>query len=322
MTNEEKRAIASLAKDKDITILPADKGQDSPVHLHLKESGHSVKDSQVWILAREDRWFERGVKKAIHVKLEKPSLNRGGGLRHFLSPTYNAVLHSFQQQTKHSHHSRRPGDSPPSEPADKGETPQPKLGAIFSSSVPSEFRTEEAFWTEGDLLPDLDQGITELLDSLRINLAALDGPKHNVPEELPAYSSHMRSGFVVDQEEPRSQCTSQLASQGGRVTIHRKRSPNQRPTVHHPLPVANRFSPLGDTPTKKPTLVICDSVLRYVKPTPATIVKCIPGARAANDTRLRQSEVTKINIESVCNYAETMSDSVAFSGPLPNLASD
>ncbi|TWW74462.1 hypothetical protein D4764_14G0004650 [Takifugu flavidus] len=55
----------------------------------------------------------------------------------------------------------------------------------------------------GDLLPDLDQGITELVDSLRINLAAPDGHKYNVPEELPTYSSYMRSGIVVDQEEPR-----------------------------------------------------------------------------------------------------------------------
>ncbi|TWW75421.1 Inositol hexakisphosphate and diphosphoinositol-pentakisphosphate kinase 1 [Takifugu flavidus] len=74
---------------------------------------------------------ERGIKEAIHVKLEKTSLNRGGGLRPFLSPTYNAVLHSFQQQTKRSYHFRRPGDSPPSEPADKEETPQPKL-ELFS----------------------------------------------------------------------------------------------------------------------------------------------------------------------------------------------
>ncbi|KAK0147900.1 hypothetical protein N1851_012361 [Merluccius polli] len=38
--------------------------------------------------------------------------------------------------------------------------------------------------------------------------------------------------------------------------------------------------------------------------------------------RLRQSEVTKINVESVCRYAKTMSDTVVFSGPLPNVTSD
>ena len=44
-------------------------GQDSAVHLHLKESGHSFENGQVRVLERADRWFERGVKKAIHVKL-------------------------------------------------------------------------------------------------------------------------------------------------------------------------------------------------------------------------------------------------------------
>ena len=34
----------------------------------------------------------------------------------------------------------------------------------------------------GYFLPDLDQSITELLNRLRCNLAAPDGPKHNVPE--------------------------------------------------------------------------------------------------------------------------------------------
>ena len=64
-------------------------GQDSAVHLHLKESGHSLEDGQVCVLEREDRWFERGVREAIHVKLKQTSLHQGGDLRHFLSPTYN-----------------------------------------------------------------------------------------------------------------------------------------------------------------------------------------------------------------------------------------
>lgn len=39
---------------------------------------------------QQDRCFERGVKEATYVKVEQ--LNRGGCLRHHLSPTYIAVL--------------------------------------------------------------------------------------------------------------------------------------------------------------------------------------------------------------------------------------
>ncbi len=79
-----------------------------------------------------------------------------------------------------------------------------------------------------------------------------------------------------------------------------------------------------------------------MKITPATIVHCLLGARApdimaylkvlanakrkyskivihfgANDVRLHQSEITKNNVKEVCELANTMSDTVICSGPLP-----
>ncbi|XP_048010413.1 uncharacterized protein LOC125244366, partial [Megalobrama amblycephala] len=112
-----------------------------------------------------------------------------------------------------------------------------------------------------------------------------------------------------------------------------------------------RFSPLSDAPTENPVesaLVIADSITRNVKiETPATIVTCLPGARApdikanlkvlananrkyskiiihvgTNDVRLRQSEITKINIKEVCELASTISGEVICSGPLPVRRSD
>ncbi|KAG8439675.1 hypothetical protein GDO86_005739 [Hymenochirus boettgeri] len=60
-------------------------GQDSAVYLHLKDKGHTSEDCNVNILAKERDWLKRGVKEAIYVKIKKPSLNRGGGVRHHLS---------------------------------------------------------------------------------------------------------------------------------------------------------------------------------------------------------------------------------------------
>ena len=67
------------------------------------------------MLDREDRWFERGVKKSICVKLERPTLNRGSGLRHYLSPTYNAVLCSLTRQLINHSHLGSPSPSNPHE---------------------------------------------------------------------------------------------------------------------------------------------------------------------------------------------------------------
>ncbi|KAL0150633.1 hypothetical protein M9458_054050, partial [Cirrhinus mrigala] len=91
------------------------------------------------------------------------------------------------------------------------------------------------------------------------------------------------------------------------------------------IKTSNRFSPLSDAPTEKPdesALVIGDSIVRNKKiETPATIVQCLPEARApdilanlkvlanakhkivihiwANDVRLCQLEITKNNVKEV-----------------------
>ena len=69
-------------------------GQDSAVHLHLKEKGHSFEDFRnVHVLDREDRWYEKGVKEAIYVKLEQPTLDRGGSLSNQL---LNQTQYNFE----------------------------------------------------------------------------------------------------------------------------------------------------------------------------------------------------------------------------------
>ena len=80
-------------------------GQDSAVHSQLEGKNNSFEDNNVNTLVWEDRWFERGVKESIYVKLEQPSWNRGGGLSHDLSPTYNAILSSLPRQLKTTIHS-------------------------------------------------------------------------------------------------------------------------------------------------------------------------------------------------------------------------
>ncbi len=71
--------------------------------------------------------------------------------------------------------------------------------------------------------------------------------------------------------------------QGNWVTV-RQHSRGSKHCSSVPIRTSNRFSPLSDAPTEKPgesALVIGDSIVRNVKiETPATIVHCLPGARA------------------------------------------
>ncbi len=133
--------------------------------------------------------------------------------------------------------------------------------------------------------------------------------------------------------------------QGNWVTVWQpSRRSKHRSSV--PIKTLNRFSPLSDAPTEKPdesALVIGDSIVWNIKiETPATIVHCLPGARApdilanvkvlanakhkfsnivihagANDVGLHQSEISKKYVKEVCELANTMSDTVIGSGSLP-----
>ncbi|XP_024117260.1 uncharacterized protein LOC112138832, partial [Oryzias melastigma] len=132
----------------------------------------------------------------------------------------------------------------------------------------------------------------------------------------------------------------------GFVPVGRKHSAKGKHLEHPKLLVCNRFSPLSDAPAEPQTLVIGSSEVRHVK-LPAATVRCYPGARVGdiegnlrllaksksrfrrvvihaggNDARRRQSEILKLNVDSVCKLAKSMSDTVIFSGPLPNLVND
>ncbi|XP_059407467.1 uncharacterized protein LOC132141820, partial [Carassius carassius] len=187
--------------------------------------------------------------------------------------------------------------------------------------------------------------LTEKISELETRIQTLIEDSENVralDTALDASSSGIPVHCSVPATEP--------LQQGNWVTVRqRSRGSKHRSSVL--IKTLNRFSPLSDAPTEKPdesALVIGDSIVRNVNiETPATIVKCLPGARApdilanlkvlanakrkyskivihaaANDVRLRQSEITRNNIKEVCELASTMSDTVICSGPLPAYRGD
>ena len=47
--------------------------------IHTDSPNHTITLENTKILSVEHKWFERGVKEAIHIRALKPSLNRDGG---------------------------------------------------------------------------------------------------------------------------------------------------------------------------------------------------------------------------------------------------
>ena len=70
-------------------------------HIHQDCPNHTVSLRNTKVLAVEPKWFERGVKEAIHIKLERPSLNKDNG-RHYLHPVWTNLLR---------HHTKRGGQT-------------------------------------------------------------------------------------------------------------------------------------------------------------------------------------------------------------------
>ena len=71
-------------------------------HIHIESPGHHVDLDKVQILDREPRWFERGVKEAIHIRANQPSLNKDGG-RYKLPKVYDPVITSHFKSVRSGH---------------------------------------------------------------------------------------------------------------------------------------------------------------------------------------------------------------------------
>ena len=71
---------------------------DSAVFSHLEATGHHFDISDVVILDREEDWFRRGVKESIYERVEKPTLNKSGGLRHQLSHVWDRAFKEFPRR--------------------------------------------------------------------------------------------------------------------------------------------------------------------------------------------------------------------------------
>ena len=102
---ETKQALVSRLKQHRRSS--TNESQVSAVFKHISDTGHRFDDKDVVILDREQRWFERGVREAIHERIENPSINKKGGLRFSLSKTWDRPLQQVQCRLSHDHSQSR-----------------------------------------------------------------------------------------------------------------------------------------------------------------------------------------------------------------------
>ncbi len=79
--------------------------QNSAIFLHTRETGHSFNNKDFQLLDKEEQWYRRGIKEAIWERVEQPSLNKKGGLRHNLSHVWDSALKRIPSRLSHDHNS-------------------------------------------------------------------------------------------------------------------------------------------------------------------------------------------------------------------------
>jgi len=70
---------------------------------HIKFSKHKIDEQNIKLLDSEANWRKRGIKEAIHIRKNNPSLNRDKG-RHNLSHAWDKIL---ELPVTHTHHLTR-----------------------------------------------------------------------------------------------------------------------------------------------------------------------------------------------------------------------
>jgi hypothetical protein len=73
---------------------------NSAVFEHIRDSGHTVDTKDVQVLDSESDWFRRGVREAIWIRKERPTLNKGGGARFKLPRIYDELIRDIPGRLK------------------------------------------------------------------------------------------------------------------------------------------------------------------------------------------------------------------------------
>jgi len=65
-------------------------------HIHQDQPGHTIDIDNTKVLTVEPRWYERGIKEAVNIRIHRPTLNKDGG-RTNLPAVWTNLLHRHHQ---------------------------------------------------------------------------------------------------------------------------------------------------------------------------------------------------------------------------------